>query len=142
MYIPSAKTEGTTTLPTGVRAALRLGFTAQSDLPGIIALLESLAHGDHLVCVEKMQLAVMTSVDTSKGVQAIQLVATVDGYQVPPAVEMVTGRPGSPPPAPAFTASAGGSSAGRSGATASIACDPSPPTFVPSTAATPKRTGQ
>lgn len=150
VHVSQSRTEGVTTLSTGVRT-LRLGFIAQSDLPGIIAFLDSLDHGDHLVCIEKMQLAILSSVDTSKGVQEIQMTATADGYQVPSGVNatVTAVRPGLGLASAAqlgggleggLTAGAPGAAGGRGASTASLPCDPSPPTSGPSPA--PKKIGQ
>jgi hypothetical protein len=133
VHVTQSRTEGTTTLATGVRT-LRLGFTAQSDLQGIIAFLDSLDHGDHLVCVEKMTMAILTSVDTSKGVQEIQIQATADGYQVPSNLAVTTAKAGigaaaATPAAGGFSSvsSGAGAGAGRATGTSSLPCDPSPP---------------
>jgi len=153
-YLSQRRTQGTTTLPTGVRV-LRVQITAQSDIQGMIAFLDSVEHGDHLVCVEKMQMAILTSVDTTKGVQELQLTATMDGYQVPSPLDLQgTVAAASAPAAGAPAVGAGAALASAAGAAvgapagagrgmanaAPPPCDPTPPGAASSPAV--RRVGQ
>jgi hypothetical protein len=100
VWLQDASTRPAALLPGGVRA-LKVEVRAESDLEGVLSLLQALETGGKLVRVERLDISRQPSRMDEDGAETLALSATVSGFAIPvePALR--------PTPAPGLGSSRG-----------------------------------
>jgi hypothetical protein len=83
VWLQDAATRPATLSPNGVRT-LRVEIRAESDLQGILSLLQALETGGKLVRVERMDISRQPSRTEESGAETLALSATISGFAIPP----------------------------------------------------------
>jgi hypothetical protein len=83
VWLQDAATRPAALSPSGVRT-LRVEIRAESDLQGILSLLQALETGSKLVRVERMDISRQPSRSEESGAETLALSATISGFAIPP----------------------------------------------------------
>ena len=83
VWLQDAATRPAALSPSGVRT-LRVEIRAESDLQGILSLLQALETGSKLVRVERMDVSRQPSRSEESGAETLALSATISGFAIPP----------------------------------------------------------
>jgi hypothetical protein len=95
VWLQDAATRPAELSPTGVRA-LKVEIRAESDLQGVLSLLQALETGTKLVRVERLDLTHQPNRSEEGGAETLALSATISGFAIPP--DAASGGAAPPPP--------------------------------------------
>ena len=82
VWLQDASTRPAVLLPSGVRA-LRVEIRAESDLQGVLSLLQVLETGPKLVRVERLDITHQPNRSEEGGAETLALSATISGFAIP-----------------------------------------------------------
>jgi hypothetical protein len=83
VWLQDAATRPAVLAPSGVRT-LRVEIRAESDLQGVLSLLQALETGSKLVRVERLDLSRQPNRSEEGGAETLALSATISGFAIPP----------------------------------------------------------
>jgi hypothetical protein len=81
VWLQDASTRPATTSPSGVRT-LHVEIRAESDLAGLLRLLQALEHGKQLVRVDRLDISRTLRGQSDGGMETLSIAASITGYAI------------------------------------------------------------